>query len=130
MRVGRALLRPGVGLAILDEPFRGLDREKRRHLLARARDFWKDATLLCITHDVGETMHFPRVVVMENGRIVEDGPPRELALRPGSKYRAMLDAEEFVMDGLWGDRAWRHVQLANGVLTEETGRGDACSAGM
>src|SRR5207249_8550472 len=55
VRLGRAILRPGVRLVILDEPFRGLDREQRRELLTRARRLWKGVTLLCITHDVGET---------------------------------------------------------------------------
>jgi ABC-type transport system involved in cytochrome bd biosynthesis fused ATPase/permease subunit len=49
VRFGRALLRPGVQLALLDEPFRGLDRSTRRRLLARARAHWQDATLLCVT---------------------------------------------------------------------------------
>jgi ATP-binding cassette subfamily B protein len=33
-RLGRGPLRPGVRLVILDEPFRGLDRQRRRELLA------------------------------------------------------------------------------------------------
>ena len=79
MRLGRALLRPGVRLAILDEPFRGLDLEQRRKLLACSREVWRDATLLAISHDIAEAMTFQRVLVLEDGRIVEDGDPRELA---------------------------------------------------
>ncbi len=37
VRLARALVRPGVRLALFDEPFRGLDRGQRRELLARAR---------------------------------------------------------------------------------------------
>ena len=122
VRAGRALLRPEVRLAILDEPFRGLDREKRRALLARAREFWKGATLLCITHDVGETLVFGRVLVIENGRVVEDGDPRQLAARPGSRYRALLNAEAEVLDNLWSDPAWRHLQISGGMLREEEKR--------
>src|SRR5207244_4301417 len=70
VRLGRAMLRPGVRLAILDEPFRGLDRERRRELLARARRAWPGATLLCVTHDVGETRAFGRVLVVDGGRVV------------------------------------------------------------
>jgi ATP-binding cassette subfamily B protein len=53
VRLGRGLLRPRVRLVILDEPFRGLDCQRRRALLARARCWWREATVLCITHDVG-----------------------------------------------------------------------------
>ncbi|MFN0007506.1 MAG: ATP-binding cassette domain-containing protein, partial [Planctomycetota bacterium] len=42
VRLARTLLRPGVRLALLDEPFRGLDRATRRNLLARARERWSD----------------------------------------------------------------------------------------
>ena len=68
------MFRSGVRLAILDEPFRGLDREKRRRLLEQARRHWDGITLMCITHDVGETLAFPRVLVIEDGQILEDGP--------------------------------------------------------
>jgi ABC-type transport system involved in cytochrome bd biosynthesis fused ATPase/permease subunit len=68
VRLGRGMLRPGVRLVILDEPFRGLGRSQRRELLARARRLWSGATLLCITHDVSETQAFERVLVMEGGR--------------------------------------------------------------
>ena len=78
-------------LVILDEPFRGLDREQRRELLTRARSLWQHATLLCITHDVSETQAFARVLVVEGGQIVEDGPPTDITTRPESRYRAMLD---------------------------------------
>jgi ABC-type bacteriocin/lantibiotic exporter with double-glycine peptidase domain len=118
VRLGRAMARPGVGLVILDEPFRGLDRERRRELLARARSMWRGATLLCVTHDVGETRAFDRVVVVEGGQIVEDSAPADLAKRPGSRYRAMLDAEEALRGELWSSGAWRRLWLAGGVLVE------------
>jgi len=116
VRLGRALLRPGVRLAILDEPFRGLDRAQRRELLARVRRAWAGATLLCITHDIGETRAFDRVVIIEGGRIVGDGSPAELCARPNSPYRAMLDAEDAVRTGLWSRREWRRLRLEDGRL--------------
>jgi ATP-binding cassette subfamily B protein len=118
IRLGRALLRPSVRLAILDEPFRGLDRERRRALLARARSHWSRATLLCVTHDVGDTLTFDRVVVLEGGRIREDGIPGELLARPGSRYRGLLDAEEAVRRGVWTSTGWRRLWLDDGRLTE------------
>lgn len=109
-------------LVILDEPFRGLDRERRRDLLARARGLWSDATLLCITHDVGETRDFERVLVVDKGRIVEDGSPIELAERPRSRYRDLLEAEEMVREKLWASDEWRHVDLQEGQLFEKDRR--------
>jgi ATP-binding cassette subfamily B protein len=118
VRLGRALNRAGARLVILDEPFRGLDRATRRKLLARARAFWRDATLVCVTHDVGETRAFEWVVVIENGRIVEDAPPEILAANPRSRYRAMLDGEEAVRRGMWESAAWRRLWIQDGELRE------------
>ncbi len=118
VRLARALLRPGVRLVILDEPFRGLDLEQRRELLARARELWRDATLLSISHHIAETMSFERVLVIEEGQIVEDGDPRQLTQNPDSRLHAMIRAERRVREELWTGSDWRRLRLENGVLLE------------
>jgi ATP-binding cassette subfamily B protein len=110
--------RRGARLVILDEPFRGLDRDKRRQLLQAARTHWQQTTLLCVTHDVSETQTFERVIVLENGRIVEDAAPAVLLARPDSRYRAVLEAEAAVRAGMWGHTQWRRLWIENGQLTE------------
>jgi ABC-type bacteriocin/lantibiotic exporter with double-glycine peptidase domain len=117
VRFGRALLRRDVRLAILDEPFRGLDFEQRHTLLARARESWRGATLLAISHDIAEALGFDRVLVLEDGRVVEDGDPRELASDPGSRLHAMLEAERVIREEFWNGPEWRHLRLENGQLT-------------
>ena len=116
VRLGRALGRGGVALVVLDEPFRGLDRDQRAALLAGARQRWRDQTLLCATHDLSETRTFPRVLVMEGGRVVEDGAPDALARDPSSRYAALL-AEEAATAAVWHDL--RRVRLEGGRLIEE-----------
>jgi len=117
VRFARALLRPGVKLAILDEPFRGLDFEQRHQLLGRAREAWGNATLLAISHDIREAMTFQRVLVLEDGRIVEDGDPRELSSNPESRFHTMLKAECAIQDEFWNGAEWRRLSLKNGQLT-------------
>jgi ATP-binding cassette subfamily B protein len=106
-------------LAVLDEPFRGLDRPARRRLLERARAHFQGATLLCVTHDVGETLGFDRVLVVEAGRVVEDGAPHILAANPGARFRALLDAEDAVRTGLWAGPRWERVRVADGRIAPE-----------
>jgi ATP-binding cassette subfamily B protein len=118
VRLGRALLRKGVRLALLDEPARGLDRGTRRRVLARARKAWGGQTLIAVTHDVADTLELPRVLVMEGGRIVEQGDPQQLASEVNSRYRALLDAEEAVRRGLWASPHWRRLRLSEGKLVE------------
>ena len=119
VRLGRSLLRPDVRLVILDEAFRGLDWEQRRELLARARLLWRDATLLYITHDVASTEAFDRVLLLEAGRIVEDGDPACLSGRPDSRYRTLLDAESAARDALWANESWRRLHLDAGRVHAE-----------
>jgi ATP-binding cassette subfamily B protein len=122
VRLGRAMLRPDARLVILDEPFRGLDRAQRSRLLDRARRLWRHATLLCITHDVGETRAFDRVLVVDDGQIAEQGTPTELAAQPDSRYNAMLQAEVLVYAELWMSSIWRYLNLESGRLIEPRGK--------
>ncbi|MGZ8284913.1 MAG: ATP-binding cassette domain-containing protein [Allosphingosinicella sp.] len=115
VRLARALLSPSTRLALLDEPFRGMDRTQRRALLAEARSWWKSVTLLCVTHDVAETMAFDRVLVVEDGRIIEDGAPRTLAATD-SRYRDLIDAEAELNATMWEGDFWRRLTLEGGRL--------------
>lgn len=120
VRLGRAFGRRDARLVILDEPFRGLERSKRRQLLAQARKHWHDSTILCITHDVGETSTFDRVLVIEGGRLVEDAPPTVLAAQH-SRYSDLLSAETIVRQTLWEGTRWRRLWVAQGRVEESVG---------
>ncbi len=119
VRLGRAMLRKNTKLVILDEPFRGLDREKRRELLARARDFWRGSTMLCITHDLEETQGFDHVLVMEHGRLIEDSTPEELCSLPKSRYGHLLTAEAETRSGMWCAGFWRRIRIHSGRIVEQ-----------
>ncbi|NJP04563.1 MAG: ABC transporter ATP-binding protein [Chloroflexaceae bacterium] len=124
VRLGRAFQRPDARLVLLDEPFRGLEREQRAALLAQARSFWSGATFLCVTHDIAHTTSFDRVLVVEHGRIVEDGAPADLLAQPKSRYKTFFDAEQRVHQRLWFGNAiaWRELWMENGQLHERTSR--------
>ncbi len=122
VRIGRAMMRPRARLVILDEPFRGLERERRQALMERARKLWSQATLICISHDVSAMQTLARTVVIHEGEIVEDDSPARLASRAGSRYRALLEAEAQVRVGLWSSREWRRLKLQDRQLSEEVQR--------
>jgi ATP-binding cassette subfamily B protein len=119
VRLGRALLRSDIDLVILDEPFRGLGRDRRAALMTLVRDYWRHATLICVTHDVAETHDFDRVLVIDEGHIAEDGSPRVLEANADSRYHELLAAERDVRDRLWHHRAWRRLRIDDGRLVEE-----------
>lgn len=118
VRLGRAMLRRDARLVILDEAFRGLERGRRRDLLAASLRWWADATVLCVSHDVTDTMAFDRVIVVDGGRIVQDGPPGELLEQQGP-FRTLIEAERTVRDGLWGAGTWRRLRIEHGKVVED-----------
>ncbi len=68
-------------ILVLDEPTAGLDPRGRRTLINLLRDL--DQTMLVATHDIRMVLElFPRVVIMDEGRIVADGPTERLLSDP------------------------------------------------
>jgi ATP-binding cassette subfamily B protein len=116
VRFGRALGRDGVRLVILDEAFRGLDRPRRNALLARARELWRGVTVLYVTHDLEEARLFERVLVVERGRVVEDGAPAALESDPASYYAGLRAAQETMTATMSSATAWRRLALRQGRL--------------
>lgn len=116
VRLGRAMARPHANLVLLDEAFRGLDRPLRRRLVGHARSLWEQATLLCVTHDVQDTLEFDRVVVLHDGEVVEDGQPRSLMSDPSSRYARMVHADEAALQHVRRSGDWQRVRLVAGKI--------------
>ncbi|MBX3230466.1 MAG: ATP-binding cassette domain-containing protein [Labilithrix sp.] len=114
LRLARGLLNPAPRLALLDEPFRGLDRSARARMMRTVRETFSRQTLLVVTHDVEHAEGFDRVLVIEDGRIKEDGVPAELLKRP-SRFRDLFEADWHNQDRVWGGGRWRYVEVQSGV---------------
>jgi sulfate transport system ATP-binding protein len=88
MALARALaVEPEV--LLLDEPFGALDanvRAELREWLRRLHDEVHVTTVL-VTHDQEEAMEVAdRIVVLNHGRVEQDGPPRDLYERPANPF--------------------------------------------
>jgi ATP-binding cassette subfamily B protein len=114
VRFARAMKKRDPKLVVLDEPFRGLERERRLKLLERAKKLWKDATFLCAVHDMEIAAAFDRVILIEDGKVIEDGAPAELAARPGSRFAARLEAERKTRAELLAGTTWRRLVVDGG----------------
>ena len=128
VRLARTLMQAPPRLVLLDEPFRGLDRTQRQELLDRARKKWEKTTLLYVSHDISTTLNFPRVLIIENGSLVEAGDPVVLSGRAESRYAALLRAEKTVRHDLWASKEWQRVAMVDGQLVSgrerDSERGD------
>lgn len=123
VRLARAMCRHDARLVILDEPFRGLEKSRRHALMEGARAHWQAATMLCVTHDIEDTLPFDEVVVVENGRVCERGRPSDLRLNADSRYASMLRDAASVRESLWMEASWRRVSVSDGTLVETRATG-------
>jgi ATP-binding cassette subfamily B protein len=117
IRLARALNKPDVTLALLDEPFRGLDKPTRQLLMKTVRQKWKDITIICVIHDVSEAMQFDQVAVLEEGQVIEQGTPTELLQQNGSLVR-LLNHETSVASQWLNSPKWRRVSVHEGRIVE------------
>lgn len=102
---------------VLDEPTAMLDPNGRKEVIATIRELNKKEgiTILLITHYMDEVTDCDKVIVMDNGKVVMQGTPREIFSRPEEIKKHGLDlpqvtelAYELKNDGL---------DLPDGVLS-------------
>ncbi|MEU4800061.1 NHLP bacteriocin export ABC transporter permease/ATPase subunit [Streptomyces sp. NPDC023327] len=87
LMIAQALIRrPRV--LFLDEATSALDNETQRTVIDSTRAL--NATRVVIAHRLSTVMDADRVVVMEEGRIVEQGPPGQLLADAGGRLRALV----------------------------------------
>ncbi|MEU8899828.1 ABC transporter ATP-binding protein [Nocardia sp. NPDC048505] len=80
-------------LLLLDEPLAALDASTRLQVRADLAHHLRDypGHIVLVTHDPLDAMVLAdRLVILEQGRIVQQGPPTEVARRPRSDYVANL----------------------------------------
>jgi subfamily B ATP-binding cassette protein MsbA len=89
--VARALLKDAPVL-ILDEATSALDTESEAMVQKALGNLMKNRTTLVIAHRLSTIMHADRIVVMEQGRVVQMGNHQEL-LAQGGLYRNLYDMQ-------------------------------------
>ncbi|MFH1803604.1 MAG: ABC transporter ATP-binding protein [Pseudomonadota bacterium] len=89
-------LAPTPRVMLLDEPFSGLDVARRSELRDTTLHVLKNAGIatVMVTHDPEEAMYMAdRIIVMNNGRVMQDGTPEELYFRPANHFVASFFGE-------------------------------------
>ena len=112
-------LATGPRLLVLDEPMAALDvtaRQEMRRLVAR-RCAEEGLTLLLVTHDVLDlTALAEDVVVLDRGRVVEQGPTARILSAPRSDFVAHLTGTAVLTGVIDGDAEAPGLRLPSGQV--------------
>jgi iron(III) transport system ATP-binding protein len=99
--VARSLvLEPAV--LLFDEPLSNLDAKLRRRVRQEIRELQQSLalTVLYVTHDQEEALAVSdRIIVMDGGRIAQQGSPHELYEAPASRFLADFIGDANLVDG-------------------------------
>ena len=90
--IARSLIKEASEFVIFDEPTAALDPLAELEIFQQFVELVDGKTALLIAHRLGPTRLADRVVVLDNGRIVEIGNPTEL-LQQNGKYAEMFAAQ-------------------------------------
>lgn len=90
--MARNLIKESARIMILDEPTAALDPVAESDLYRQFQSLTEDRTVLLISHRLGATRLAERVLVFQDGQIVEDGSHEELINRNGI-YTEMYHAQ-------------------------------------
>jgi len=91
LQLAKAIYKDGA-ILILDEPTAALDPLSEEKIYRMYNDLCKDKTALFISHRLASTMFCDRILLLENGKIVEEGSHDELIKLKG-KYYKMFKAQ-------------------------------------
>ncbi|WP_219726480.1 ABC transporter ATP-binding protein [Stutzerimonas stutzeri] len=93
--IARAFLKDAP-ILVLDEATSALDTQSEAEIQDALNQLIQGRTVLAVAHRLSTLTHFDRIVVLRDGRIVEDGAPHELRRR-GGEFDALwrMQAEGF-----------------------------------
>ena len=91
--IARAFLK-NAPILLLDEPTSALDATTEKAVMETIAELMKGRTTLMVTHRLNTAHRFDRIVVLEQGRVVEQGSGPDLLARGGA-YAKMFEAGHY-----------------------------------
>ena len=104
---------------VLDEPTAMLDPNGRREVLKAVRELnqQENVTVILITHYMEEVIHADKVYVMDEGKIVMQGTPKEIFSQVDTLKKYRLDVPQVTL--LAHELRKSGVDIPEGILTTE-----------
>lgn len=86
LALARALFSSERKLLVLDEPTSAMDPRVEADLFSKFNKLTKDRTSIIITHRMGSVKNVDRVIVLKNGKLIEQDSPDQLLKKKGEFY--------------------------------------------
>ena len=104
---------------VLDEPTAMLDPNGRKEVIQTVRELNRQekVTVILITHYMEEVIHADKVIVMDKGKVVMQGTPREIFSEVETLKHYRLDVPQVTL--LAHELKQSGVDLPEGILTIE-----------
>jgi tungstate transport system ATP-binding protein len=118
-------LATGPEVIFLDEPFAALDPPTRQSIINDLEKIFRETgiAVVLVTHDESEALRLSdRIMVINEGRIVQSGSPAEVMNRPANRFVAQFVGMETVLSGIVLKNRQGSVLIAvNGGAIEAVG---------
>lgn len=83
--ISRAFL-SNSNIVIFDDTFSALDNRTEQHVLTNIKELTKDKTCIIISNRISDIKHCDKIIVLEQGKIVESGIHKNLIKKQGEYY--------------------------------------------
>mgnify|MGYP000332814229 CR=1 FL=1 len=78
---------------LFDDCFSSLDTDTEDRIINNLKNNFKNKTLLIVSHRVSCVKHADNIIVLENGKIIQNGTHKELILKKNGYYKGLYEIQ-------------------------------------
>jgi ATP-binding cassette subfamily B protein len=79
---------------LFDEATNSLDAKNEKVIMNNLQEFFKDRTVIIVAHRLSTVKNADKIVVLEDGKVIEEGNHKELTMQKGKYYELVKDQLE------------------------------------